>query len=79
MAKARRPIDTRPSVLSTNQKTLALLAAVVVVVGVWQLKSGSDDSADESSSGAVSGYAVPVPAHGPENAPVVLVKYTDFQ
>jgi hypothetical protein len=58
---------------------IALLIAVAA--GAYLYSSGGigGDSAGSAGGEVVSAYALPVPAHGPDDAPVILAKWTDFQ
>ena len=77
MAKVRRPINSSPVAGSFNKiVVVAVIAAVAGAVFYWG--GGGSDSTGSSATGS-SAYALPTPAHGPADAPVILAKWTDFQ
>jgi hypothetical protein len=82
MARVRRPVNT-PSGPSSEMKTVAIIG-VVLVLGVAYWWANREDAPESTGGGdappaAIAKYALEQSAHGGAEAPVVLVKFTDFQ
>lgn len=85
MARVRRPVNS-PSGPSSEIKTIAVIGIVVLLgVAYWWANreapaegEGGDAAVSAAGSGTAA-YAVSQPAHGPDTAKAVLVKFTDFQ
>ncbi|HIA01229.1 MAG TPA: hypothetical protein EYN06_04585 [Myxococcales bacterium] len=76
MAKVRRPINSSPVAGSLNK--IVVVAVIAAVAGAAFYWGGGDSDSTGSATGS-SAYALPTPAHGPADAPVILAKWTDFQ
>ena len=86
MARARKPINTPNSGMSPELKTMAAIAAVILIgVGYFLSADKSDPEENEkktaevATSGVLQPYSTGSAAHGDLAAKAVLVKYTDFQ
>jgi hypothetical protein len=75
MAQGRRPINYSQPGMSIGKLTaIGILAAVAA--GAFYLGASKDGGGGAASDSA---YVLPIPAHGPDDAPVILAKWTDFQ
>ena len=82
MARVRRPSNI--SVASKTPKAFIFIAvAVIAVAGYFIVQHNQGGEAENGEETAVASTdrssALYAPAIGPENAPVVLAKWTDFQ
>ncbi len=86
MARARKPINTPNSGMSPELKTMAAIAAVILIGVGYFLSADKPDpegnekkTAEVATGGALQPYSTGSAAHGDLAAKAVLVKYTDFQ
>ncbi len=83
MAKVRRPINAPKRGLPKAFSGILILA--VAAIAYYFGTASSDRSADGDNAETASvgddgnAYALPTAAYGPEDAPAVLAKWTDFQ
>lgn len=84
MARARKPIDARSRGLTPEIKSILLISVVGVLAVAWWMgrnkdADGAQADGGEGASAAVVAYTLGQPSHGSDEAPAVLVKFTDFQ
>ncbi|MFT7623074.1 MAG: hypothetical protein ACI9WU_002251 [Myxococcota bacterium] len=84
MARVRSAGKSSKGGLSPEIKSIALITVVGIAAVFWWKSrgAGEEDKKPEDGQGANAAavaYSLPQPSHGPEDASVVLVKFTDFQ
>ena len=77
MAKVRRPINSSP--VSGSSGKVLITAVIIAVAGAAFYFGRGDAGSTSGDTDGASAYALPTPAHGPADAPVILAKWTDFQ